>query len=202
TFADYVGIEIFEESTLDLGEQFGTKLKLFRNDQVLPRIYFTPEALVAENEDEAFKKVTSLEHYGPKTVILENKPNILPEEFTGVIDDFRKDNPVEIINYEDQKVEIEADIKTHGFLVLSDSFYPGWKVRIDGTEGKILRANYLVRAVELDPGKHKVEFYYDPVSFRVGLIISLFASGIVVILIVGMKMLNQFSIFKNQFTKK
>ena len=75
-------------------------------------------------------------------------------------------------------------------------------MRIDGTEGKILRANYLVRAVELDPGKHKVEFYYDPVSFRVGLIISLFASGIVVILIVGMKMLNQFSIFKNQFTKK
>ncbi|MBH0204076.1 MAG: YfhO family protein [Nitrospira sp.] len=67
-----------------------------------------------------------------------------------------------------------------GILVLTDAFYPGWKVRVDGEEQKILRANYLFRAVALPAGNHKVEFIYDPASFKVGLMISLGTAGLLV----------------------
>jgi uncharacterized membrane protein YfhO len=65
-----------------------------------------------------------------------------------------------------------------GFLVLSDTYYPGWQVFVDGEEAKIYQADYLFRAVPLKQGEHVVEFRYSPSSFRTGLAISL-SCGIV-----------------------
>jgi len=53
------------------------------------------------------------------------------------------------------------------------SYYTGWKVFVDGQEKKILKANFVFRAVPLSAGKHKVEFIYDPWTFKIGLYITL-----------------------------
>jgi uncharacterized membrane protein YfhO len=53
-------------------------------------------------------------------------------------------------------------------LVVSDTYYPGWKVFVNGNPKKIYQANYAFRAVPLNAGIHKVEFVYDPVSFKLG----------------------------------
>lgn len=179
SFFDIPGIEIYKENEVDLGANFGEKIKIFRNDQVLPHVYFVPEAKYVESEQDAFNNVVSLEHLGPKTVILEDKPIIQPEEFNGVLETFKKENPVIITTDENTKLQISAEIKNHGFLVLSDIYYPGWKVFVDGKEDKILRANYLVRAVELNPGKHDVIFIYDPLSFKIGAGVSVFTVTII-----------------------
>ena len=68
-------------------------------------------------------------------------------------------------------------------LLLTDNYYPGWKAAVDREETEILRANYTFRAVPLTAGGHEVRFYYDPMSFKVGLIISvlsLVALGVLV----------------------
>jgi uncharacterized membrane protein YfhO len=80
--------------------------------------------------------------------------------------------------YRNNQVQIDAQLSAPGILVLTDAFYPGWAVRVDGKEQKILRANYLFRGVELPAGNHKVEFIYDPQSFKVGLIFSLGTVGL------------------------
>ncbi len=69
------------------------------------------------------------------------------------------------------RVEVEAD--GPGWLVLSDLWYPGWRVRIDGEPGRLLRADYLFRAVPIAAGKHSIVFEYRPLSFVVGLGLSL-----------------------------
>jgi uncharacterized membrane protein YfhO len=64
--------------------------------------------------------------------------------------------------------------------VLSDADYPGWQARVDGRPVSIHRANYLLRAVPVEAGQHRVEVYYDPPLFKVGLVITiltLLASG-------------------------
>jgi uncharacterized membrane protein YfhO len=53
-------------------------------------------------------------------------------------------------------------------LVLSDTYYPGWKVFVDGSPEKIYQANYTFRAVPLRAGTYQVKFVYDPMSFKLG----------------------------------
>ncbi|HWF44622.1 MAG TPA: YfhO family protein [Candidatus Kapabacteria bacterium] len=74
-----------------------------------------------------------------------------------------------------EKISVRAQTASAGYLVLSDTYYPGWVCYIDGKEHPIYRANYAMRAVFLDPGTHTITFEFQPLSFRIGLWISLLA---------------------------
>jgi hypothetical protein len=60
-----------------------------------------------------------------------------------------------------------------GYVVLSDTYYPGWRVFVDGEPQPLLRANYLFRAVAAPAGQHEIVFEYAPLSATVGLAISI-----------------------------
>jgi uncharacterized membrane protein YfhO len=60
-------------------------------------------------------------------------------------------------------------------LVLGDNYYPGWKAFVDGREVPIERVDYLFRGVRIGPGASTVEFRYEPLSWRIGWIVSLIA---------------------------
>jgi hypothetical protein len=66
-------------------------------------------------------------------------------------------------------VSYQTDERKPALFFLSDTDYPGWKAFVDAKETPILRANYLFRGVVVGPGKHVVEFRYEPLSFRIGL---------------------------------
>ena len=89
---------------------------------------------------------------------------------------------VESIEYGPNRVSVVTDQNSKGMLVLLDTFFPGWRVEVDGSPDRILRANYFYRGVRLDAGRHVVEFSYIPEGFRTGLRISFLA---LVILLVG-----------------
>jgi uncharacterized membrane protein YfhO len=78
-----------------------------------------------------------------------------------------------IARYEDSSVSIHVTSNDDAVLVLADSYYPGWRAYVDGSEIDILRANYFFRAVRVPPGNHFIEFKYEPRSFELGLLISL-----------------------------
>jgi hypothetical protein len=78
-----------------------------------------------------------------------------------------------IIESSGNKVAVEVTMRSPGFLVLSDAYYPGWMVYVDGQKGVLLKANSIFRAVSLEQGKHLVEFKYAPRSFYRGLAITL-----------------------------
>ncbi len=92
---------------------------------------------------------------------------------------------LKLIEYSDTLVSVRTDFGEGGYLVLSDVYYPGWTATIDDTPGRILRANYLFRAVKLPPGRHRVNFSYTPHSFYKGLStgLTMGALGIALILI-------------------
>lgn len=60
-----------------------------------------------------------------------------------------------------------------GYLVISDLFYPGWEVSLEGKNLPLLCANYLNKAVRIPAGFHQVNFAYKPFSFKIGMIISI-----------------------------
>jgi uncharacterized membrane protein YfhO len=67
---------------------------------------------------------------------------------------------------------IDAIVERPALLVLNDSDYPGWKVYVDGRRAHGITANYLFRGVLLKPGRHLVQWAYEPVSFAAGAAIS------------------------------
>lgn len=90
--------------------------------------------------------------------------------------------PARIVEDGANRVVVEARAKRPGdsaLLVLSDVYYPGWTVEVDGEPAEMLVVEGALRGVMLSPGHHRVEFVYSPRSFRNGLV--LFGAGLVVV---------------------
>ncbi len=60
------------------------------------------------------------------------------------------------------ELEVEVTAPEGGYLVLADTYYPGWTVTVDGTPTRLERANISVRAVALPPGARHVRFSFAP----------------------------------------
>lgn len=81
------------------------------------------------------------------------------------------------------RVAISVSSPGGGWLILADSFYPGWRAFVDGDEVTIYPADGLFRAIKLPPGEHQVEFVYRPLSFTTGAAISALAWLLLIILV-------------------
>jgi uncharacterized membrane protein YfhO len=65
-------------------------------------------------------------------------------------------------------VTIRAALDAPGYLVLADTWYPGWQAMIDTEPAALMRANHAFRAVQLEEGEHEIEMAYRPRSVLVG----------------------------------
>jgi hypothetical protein len=74
-----------------------------------------------------------------------------------------------VVERTDREVLVEAEAAAPGWLVLLDSWSPGWEAWVDGVRAPIARANHCFRAVPLRPGRHAVWFVYRPRAWRIGL---------------------------------
>ncbi|PIR00145.1 MAG: hypothetical protein COV66_08615 [Nitrospinae bacterium CG11_big_fil_rev_8_21_14_0_20_45_15] len=80
---------------------------------------------------------------------------------------------VHSVEYSPNAVRIQTEQNEPGYLVLFDSYFPGWSATVDGKSVPILRGNYFYRAVALPSGQHRVQMQYIPEGFSAGLFISL-----------------------------
>jgi membrane protein YfhO len=82
------------------------------------------------------------------------------------------------------RVRVSASADGGAWLVLGDTWFPGWRARLDGVDAPIWRANHAFRAVALPPGRHEIEFTFVPRGLFVGMALSVGAAlGIVVLLL-------------------
>ncbi|UCD57216.1 MAG: YfhO family protein [Candidatus Hydrogenedentota bacterium] len=86
---------------------------------------------------------------------------------------FKHDEPARVV--------IETSAPENSLLVLTDTFFPGWRATVDGVPAEIIRADYMFRAVAVNGGRHVVEFEYRPASLKIGIALSI--AGIVVLLV-------------------
>jgi hypothetical protein len=73
------------------------------------------------------------------------------------------------------RVWVEASLSAPGYVVLLDSYAPGWRARLDGREAPVLPANLAFRAVAVPAGTHRIEYVYRPRWMMAGLGVSLAA---------------------------
>jgi uncharacterized membrane protein YfhO len=81
-------------------------------------------------------------------------------------------------SYGANAVRVATDSPTAALLVLSDTYYPGWRAFVDGHEQPLVRGDLLFRVVPVPAGAHEVVFQFEPTSIRVGLAITVVALAI------------------------
>jgi Bacterial membrane protein YfhO len=81
-----------------------------------------------------------------------------------------------ITSYKLNEIRLDVSMPKSGYLVVSEMFYPGWNVYIAGKQGKILRADWNLRAIPLEQGTQPVVLRYEPSGFQKGFWISSIAS--------------------------
>ena len=75
---------------------------------------------------------------------------------------------VDVIRDDPGRVELIARLKTPGLVVLADTYYPGWRLTVDGRSGEILRTNGAMRGAPVGAGEHRLVYRYDPASLKIG----------------------------------
>jgi hypothetical protein len=69
---------------------------------------------------------------------------------------------VSIKAYEPNQLTYEVNSGKGGVVVFSEIYYPGWKATVDGVEQELGRVDYVLRALQVKPGKHEVVLSFFP----------------------------------------
>nr|BDT36273.1 YfhO family protein [Myxococcus sp. MH1] len=152
----------FEDLELLHQAEDGTTLS--RSRTALPRAFLVQRARVVSDE-EALEAVLDEDHPFREIAFLATGEPLDQPECAG--------GSVRIEKSTAQHLELAVSACDDSYLVVSDSYYPGWRATVDGKDTPIHRANHALRAVRLTPGAHRVHFDYAPTSFRLGLALSL-----------------------------
>jgi hypothetical protein len=93
---------------------------------------------------------------------------------------------IDLVRYQPNKLLYESSTSSSAFAVFSEIYYPkGWKAFIDGKEIEIVRANYILRALEIPAGNHQIEFRFEPQSYLVGNKVMWMSSVLLLLLLVA-----------------
>jgi hypothetical protein len=140
---------------------------IYENQQVMPRAWLVPETIVLKPEEVLTAVHTSElpdgRTYDPKTMAL-------VEDGTAQFQSsaLQSTDTVKVVSLEETRVELQTQASAPAFLVLSDVFYPGWQATIDGKRTPIFQTNYIQRGIKLPAGEHMVRFEFHPLSFKLG----------------------------------
>ena len=149
-------------------------LELLRNPRALPwaRLVFQ-----LEEEPDPERQYIRMKTPGfdPEHVALVER---LPETWAGgTVSSDPGSGYARVLQYTMNAVTVAVECDRPALLVTADAFFPGWKARVDGSPAPVVPAYTVFRSVLLYPGKHRVEFYYAPASFRAGVLITGTVSG-------------------------
>jgi Bacterial membrane protein YfhO len=147
----------------------GADARVYRVGGALPRAFVVGGQRVVGGGEEALDAVTSAGFDGRRVAVTEGRVAGLP------VGEGASGGSARIVSYAPERVVVRARSAGPGLLVLGDNYYPGWKAFVDGREVPIERVDYLFRGVRIGPGASTVEFRYEPLSWRIGWIVSLIA---------------------------
>jgi hypothetical protein len=151
------------------------------------RVRFVRAARHVKTNDEAVKRLLDASFDPDREILLHQAPDSVHpsvDEVDGVASHIAPSHVAlsdialsrQVVTHEDSRqLVIAAQAPEDGFLLLADTYYPGWTAQVDGYPTPIYRANLSVRGIGLPKGRHEVRFTFDAPGFSRGLQITLVA---------------------------
>ena len=92
---------------------------------------------------------------------------------------------VTITAYEPNRLTYDVNSGKGGVLVFSEVYYPGWTATIDGESVELGRVDYLLRAMQVKPGRHEVVLSFFPKSVNTTETFAYLAYGVLILVVLG-----------------
>jgi membrane protein YfhO len=139
---------------------FPDPIRIFRVPDPLPRAYAVDGVRLAQGR--AALEALADPAFEPKReiVLSAGAPRASDPAFRG---------EVRLATLAPDRVEMEAELSADGYVILVDSYDPGWKATIDGAPADLLRVNVAFRGVPVPAGRHRVAMRYRPGAVLWGL---------------------------------
>ena len=157
-----MGVTVIQ--SMDEGSANGVK---FESCSPYPRFRWVACSVDAESGEKAFQMIKNGQVDLQSVVIIENG-----NQMAGNNCDPTDQEIINILSIQDNKVDLQVNAPSSGYLLMADVWYPGWRAWTDGKEIPILRANYLFRALAIPAGEQEVTIAYQPMIFDIAALIS------------------------------
>ena len=146
-----------------------------QNPDACGNAWFVKSFKIVENADAEMK---ALDKFNPKDIAFIDKR--FAEQVNNLkIQPDSLSNKIVLSSYQPNDLVYQSEAKTEQLAIFSEIFYRGnqdWKAYIDGQYKPHLRANYILRAMVIPAGKHKIEFKFEPESVEKGTKVDLIMS--------------------------
>ena len=154
--------------------------RAFENPQANGNAWFIKGVTVVANSDE---EILGLSKVNTKSEMIIQEKN---KALATVANSYNSQGKITMLSYKPNDLIYEAENKEKGFAVFSEIYYPkGWNAYVDGTLTPYTCVNYILRGMEIPAGKHKVEFKFEPQTYKIGNMLSMLGSILVLLCVVG-----------------
>lgn len=160
---------------------------VIRNPFALGNAWMISNIKLVDNADQ---EMAALNNFDARSTAIVNKDFM---EYLDGYTQWSKEGRIKLDSYNPEHLVYSFDAPADQFVVFSEIYYNphkdwrknDWKAYIDGKEVEHIRANYVLRALKVPAGKHKIEFKFKPDSYYLSENISLVFSILLLLLIAG-----------------
>ena len=149
-----------------LGE-YARDVRLFHVKSAMPHAWIVHQTMPVEDDRELRRAISDPKVDFTSTAVMLNQVPSL-EQCPGP-------EPVTVLRPNADTLILDTNVHCRGLLVLSDTFYPGWRAYVDGRLDPIVEVFGALRGVVVDRGNHRIEMRYQPASVYLGALLSLAA---------------------------
>jgi Bacterial membrane protein YfhO len=144
--------------------------KVYENRSCLPRAWVVHQAVVEPSEDSVFGRLRD-PGFDPLQIAL--VADNLGENLEPAVEGLQEE--VRFESYRPNRLELRVQAGSHGLLVLSEMFFPGWKATVNGRVSPIHKTDGLLRGIVIPDGESRVILQYAPISIMIGAILTFLA---------------------------
>ncbi|MCS7072641.1 MAG: YfhO family protein, partial [Anaerolinea sp.] len=147
-------------------------VNLHRLDQPRPFAQVMFDTWVAADGDEALEVVFNPAVDLRRVAVVESEPPFADDPSLEPI-------PARVVSFAPETIVLEVSTPRPGLLSIALPYYPGWRALSNGRELGLMRIYGALSGILLDAGDHQIALMYDPLSYRVGLSISLAMAALI-----------------------
>jgi hypothetical protein len=148
---------------------YSREISIYRFKACLERALVVFDYQVEREPTSVLARVRSLNFDPRQAILLEEEPQLTSVSRKSVTAEVGGTASASITSYEADEVKIAASLPRPGFLLLLDTYFPGWTALVNNRATPIYQADYNFRAVSLPAGPSTIRFTYRPRSFQAGL---------------------------------